>query len=252
MAVYNTHGRGRGYYPVNPWNNNYSQRGLSNNNFNGNFKNNLNNNFNNRGNRNTGRNTSQNMQWPNQNMAQANPTQNAQPYYDPSVIFEPLDPQMLEQLKGIKPRQTTTETSVPAPSAPSPLPSNPAATMEMLRAVMQNEKNGAEFYEKLSKLSADERQSGLAIKLNEQCKKNQARIRELQHAEFSVADMETISPSGFREGLLIAINEENAGISEILDMCERENEEKTGRFLNLILMRKLCAINEMRGLLYGY
>jgi len=264
-------------------NNNFNNNNFSNNFNNNNFNNNFNSNNRNM-NPNINRNANQNKARTNQNMTPAaNPAQNAQPsqpYNDPSVRYEPLDEKSLELLKGMNipthqigapgtqatQQQTAEGSSISQqPLAGSNIPpksqvlaslipqaaqaSNPAETMERLRGIMQNEKNGSVFYEKLSKLSNSEKHSDFAIKLSEQCKKSQAHIRELQSAEFSIADMETISPRNFRDGILTAINEESAGIREILDMYERENEEKTTRFLNLMLIRKLCAINEMRGLL---
>ncbi len=198
-----------------------------------------------------------------------NQTQPAkEPYTDPSVTFEPLDEKMFEAVQkslalphGDNRPEASVQMSprmqpgaVPSAARELTIPEMPVYTNSenRLLEVIQNERNGAQYYAKLSAIAGEH--SGFFNGVKHEYDENFRRLSDfykiLKTKDPEIEQTEIRLPGELKESLAAAVSEENKALAEICSLCGEEQSERVIKFLNNITVKKLININNMLLILY--
>jgi len=200
-----------------------------------------------------------------QQHSQAQPEQNRQQYYDPSVSFEPMSEDLLkligqnkeaakEAAPGVEPpllKDDKLEEPVTLRAADKEIPQslfkNPylpqSLSTEILSELMQGEQNGLAFYQYVATKITDDKAKNTLLRISDENMRRIAVLNELHKditgKSFEPQKFKIELNANFRTCIRVAIAEESTLIEKIITILETEKNAK----MELMLYRKLNNVN---------
>jgi len=200
-----------------------------------------------------------------QRQQQGRPQQQQQPYYDPSVTFENVDPDFLRQYQsgaGQAAGQTAPEAAAPASPAPPVKADENLVTTYFIKTeltdkiadIAQNEHNGSVFYAYLSGLAQDGSQQNALDAISGECQKHSgvwsSLYKKFTKKERDAEDRTVNNDVGYAAGIKWALDEE---IRALCAIAELYNSLETGdagtmKTMNYLLYKKIYDISVLQTL----
>ena len=167
-------------------------------------------------------------------------------------IFQPTSQPALPQLFPLNQEGTLNQPSAPAfPGLAEILPPVDSLT-EQLEKLMQNERNGAAYYEKLATAAEAGPQAEVLRGIGERCWERMRSYNTL-YRKYNAVDFQTnenpiMSPRTMRQGLSLALSEEELIIKELINMYESVSDIETRHVLSAQLYKKLSDLGTLQRL----
>ena len=188
-----------------------------------------------------GRQNAQNQQPPKANQL----SEGSQPAAHTAQI-QPMPQPALPQLLPLNQNGTLNEPSAPAFPGIMELPPPVSEYGQILEKLMQNERNGAAFYEQLVTIAETKAQANTLRKIGEGCMERKRSYNELYrrhtNVDFNAIEHTVMGAQTLRQGISLALTEEESVTRELIKLYESAADAETRHVLSAQLYKKISDL----------